>query len=123
MFRPLLLGLGAYAFVAVSYPDYTGQVYHVITLSVIVGGAVGLWFLGKILDLPAGAAKLGLELAFTVVVLGWTVYTMPQLSGKTPIEQWASGVKPNRAAAAKGLKRLGLDPDGLLSPVVKLFPR
>jgi hypothetical protein len=124
LIRPLLLAGLIYAAYAVAYPDYVGTVYPVATLAAIAGGAVGLWFLKKMLDLGEGAAKLGLEVLFLAAVALFVGWTMPQKSGKPPLTQWAEGARPTRPAARRGLERLGLDPNGALaSRVVALFPR
>lgn len=124
LIRPLLLAALIYGAYAVAYPDYTGTVYHVMTLALIAGGAVGLWFLKKILDLGEGFAKLLLELVFLGAVAVFIGYTMPQKSGKPPLTQWAQGARPTRATAQRGLARLGVDPRGALaSRLVDLFPK
>lgn len=122
--RPALLAALIYLGYAVAFPDYTGTSYHVVVLSMIAGGAVGLWFLKKILDFGEGTAKLILELAFLGGVAAFVGYTMPQKSGKPPLTQWAEGARPNRDSARRGLERLGADPNGsLASRVVALFPK
>lgn len=119
----LLAGL-VYLAIALSYPDWDGQVYHVVVLSVIGGGAVGVYFLHKILDLSEGFAKIAIEAAFVVGVGFFVAYTMPQKSGKPPLQQWAEGVRPTRDSARRGLDRLGVDPNGTVaSKVVALFPK
>lgn len=124
LIRSLLLGLGVYALVAVCFPDWTGQAYHVMVLSVIAGGSVAIWALDKVLDLGTGAAKVGIELAFLVAIALFLGYTMPQKSGKPPFQQWAEGARPNQLSARRGLKRLGLDPDGAVaSRLVTLLPK
>lgn len=122
--RMLLMGGLVYGGFAVSYPDWEGTVWPAMTLSLIAGGAVGVFLLFKVLDVTEGAAKIGLELGFVVVVALWVGYTMPQKSGKAPLTQWAEGVRPTRADAKRGFKRLGVDPDGTIpSKLVDLFPR
>ena len=124
LIRPLLLAALIYGAYAVAYPDYVGTVYHAMTLALIAGGAVGLWFLKKILDLGEGFAKLALELAFLAAVALFVGYTMPQKSGKPPLTQWAEGARPTQAAAARGLERLGVDPRGPVGwRIVALFPK
>lgn len=124
LIRSLVFGLLVYGAIAVSYPDWTGQVYHVMVLSTIAGGAVGVWFLNKILDLGSGAAKVGLELAFLAAIALFLGCTMPQKSGKAPFQQWAEGARPTRDAARRGFDRLGVDPNGpIASRVVALFPK
>jgi len=119
----LLAGL-AYFLIALCYPDWDGQVYHVMVLSLIGGGAVGLFFLFKVLDLTEGAAKIGIEAAFVIGTALFVAYTMPQKSGKPPIQQWAEGVKPTRDSARKGFDRLGVNPNGAIaSKIVDLFPK
>jgi hypothetical protein len=124
LIRPLLLAALIYGAYAVAFPDYTGTVYHAMTLALIAGGAVGLWFLKKILDLGEGVAKLLLELVFLAAVALFVGYTMPQKSGKSPLTQWADGAHPTQAAAARGLARLGVDPRGQVGwRIVALFPK
>ena len=124
LIRSFLLGLLVYGAVAVCYPDWTGEAYHVMVFSVIAGGAVAIWFLNKILDLGSGAAKIGLELAFLLGIALFLGYTMPQKSGKAPLEQWSEGVRPNRDGARKGFDRLGIDPNGrAASRIIGLFPK
>lgn len=122
--RMLAVGGLVYGGFAVSYPDWEGTVWPAMTLAFIAGGAVGVFFLHKIFDLTEGAAKVALELVFVLAVVLWVGYTMPQKSGKAPLEQWAEGVRPRQGDAKRGFKRLGLDPDGAVaSKVVGLFPR
>ncbi|MEQ1920530.1 MAG: hypothetical protein ABL955_15180 [Elusimicrobiota bacterium] len=124
LIRSLVLGLLVYGLIAVSYPDWTGQIYHVMVLSTIAGGAVALWFLDKILDLGSGAAKIGLEISFLVAIALFLGYTMPQKSGKAPLEQWSEGVRPSRDGARRGFDRLGINPNGAVaSRLINLFPK
>ncbi|HEX4048736.1 MAG TPA: hypothetical protein VH309_12915, partial [Elusimicrobiota bacterium] len=112
LIRPALLAALIYLGYAIAFPDYTGSAYHVVVLSLIAGGAVGLWLLKKLLDLGEGAAKFVLELAFLGAVAAFVGWTMPQKSGKAPLTQWAEGARPTRDSARRGLARLGADPDG-----------
>lgn len=122
--RMLAVGGLIYGGFAVSYPDWEGTVWPAMTLAFIAGGAVGVFFLFKMLDLTEGAAKIGLELTFVAAVVLWVGYTMPQKSGKAPLTQWAEGVRPRRDDAKRGFKRLGVDPDGTVpARIVELFPR
>lgn len=124
LIRTLALGLLVYGAMAVCYPEWTGQAYHVMAVSVIAGGAVGVWALHKVLDLGTGFAKIGVELGFLVAVALFLGYTMPQKSGKAPFQQWAEGARPTRDGARKGLDRLGLDPNGAAaSRLLDLFPK
>jgi hypothetical protein len=124
LIRPAALAALIYAAYAVAFPDYVGTSYHVVVLSVIAGGTVGLFLLKKILDLGEGAAKILLELAFLGAVAAFVGYTMPQKSGRAPLQQWAAGVRPTRDTARRGLSRLGADPDGFFGArVTALFPK
>jgi len=124
LIRSLILGLAVYGLIAVSYPDWTGEVYHVMTLAAVAGGAVAVWFLQKVLDLGSGAGKIGIELAFLAVVGLFVGYTMPQKSGKPPLQQWAEGARPTQDRARQGFDRLGVSPNGpVASRVIKLFPK
>lgn len=124
LIRSFVLGLLVYGAVCVCYPDWTGQAYHVMAISVIAGGAVGVWALHTILDMGEGVAKIGVELAFLVAIALFLGYTLPQKSGKAPLEQWAEGVRPNRTSARHGFERLGLNPNGsVTSRLIDLFPK
>jgi hypothetical protein len=124
LIRSLVLGLGVYALIAVAYPEWTGAAYHAMALSMIAGGAVGIWALDKVLDFGSGAAKIGIELAFLVAIALFAGYTMPQKSGKPPLQQFAEGVRPTRDTARQGLERLGVNPNGAAaSVIVRLFPK
>lgn len=124
LIRPALLAALIYLGYAVAFPDYTGGAYHAIVLSAVAGGAVGLWFLKKVLGLVEGAALVALELAFLAAVALFIGGTMPQKSGKTPLEQWAAGARPTQDSARRGLERLGVDASGpAASKVVALFPK
>ena len=124
LIRPAVLAALIYLCYAVAFPDYTGDAYHVVVLSVVAGGAVGLWLLKKILDLGEGTVKILLELAFLGAVAAFVGYTMPQKSGKPPLTQWAEGARPTRDSARRGIQRLGADPNGsVASKLVALFPK
>jgi len=124
LIRILLLTAAAYALTLIAFPEWGGhQVYHVASLSIIAGGAVGLWLMLKAMDLSFGLMKLGIELCFAGAVVLYLAYTMPQKSGFTPMEQWAQGHRPTQAEARQGLMRLGVDADSKPgSLVVGLFP-
>lgn len=124
LIRPALLAFLIYAGYAVAYPDYVGTTYHVMVLSTIMGGAVGLFLLKELLDLGEGAAKLALELIFLAAIAAFVGYTMPQKSGKAPLTQWAAGARPTQDGARKGLRRLGVNPDGYFAAkVASFFPK
>ncbi|MFI5362464.1 MAG: hypothetical protein ACHQ49_10880 [Elusimicrobiota bacterium] len=124
LIRPVLLAALIYLAYAVAFPDYTGTAYHIAVLSVVAGGAVGLWLLKKVLDLGEGTAKFLLEIVFLGGVAAFVGYTMPQKSGKPPLTQWAEGARPTRDSARRGLERLGADPNGLAaSRLLALFPK
>ncbi len=124
LIRCLVLGLLVYGAIAVAFPDWTGQAYHVMVLSAIAGGAVGVWAIHKILDLGEGAAKIGVEIAFLVGIALFVGYTMPQKSGKAPFEQWSAGVRPTRSSARQGFDHLGINPNGpVASRLIDLFPK
>ena len=124
LIRPALLAGLVYLAYAVLFPDYTGTAYHVVVLSVIAGGAVGLWILKKVLGLVEGTALIALEAVFVLAAALFVGYTMPQKSGKAPLEQWAEGARPNRDSARRGLERLGVNPNGpAAAAFVSLFPK
>jgi hypothetical protein len=124
LIRSLILGMGVYALIAIGYPEWTGAAYHAMVLSLIAGGAVGIWAIDKVLDFGSGAAKIAIELAFLVAIALFVGYTMPQKSGKPPLQQFAEGARPTRDTARRGLERLGVSPNGAVaSVVVRLFPK
>lgn len=124
LIRPALLAALIYLGYAVAFPDYTGTAYHVVVISIIAGGVVGLWVLKKILDFGEGTAKLIAEVVFLLAVALFVGYTMPQKSGKAPLEQWAQGARPTQDAARRGLERLGVDSRGPAAAwLIGLFPK
>lgn len=124
LIRPAFLAALVYACYIVAFPDYTGDVYHVMTCAVIAGGSVGLWCFNKVLDLGEGLLKIAAELVFLAAVALFIGYTLPQTSGRAPLAQWSAGARPTREQARRGLKRLGVDPHGTAaSGILRLFPR
>jgi hypothetical protein len=124
LIRPALLAGLIYLAYAVLFPDYTGSVYHVAVLSLIAGGTVALWFLKKIIGLVEGTALIAAEAVFLLAVALFVGYTMPQKSGKPPLEQWAEGARPNRDSARRGLEQLGFNPNGpAAAKFISLFPK
>lgn len=124
LIRSLFFGLLVYGLIALCYPDWSGQIYHVVVLSMIAGGSVVVWFLSRVLDFSSGAGKVGLELAFAAAIALFVGYTMPQKSRKPPIQQWMEGVRPTRDTARHGFDRMGVNPNGAVaSKVVDLFPK
>jgi hypothetical protein len=106
----------------IAYPEWGGRLYTVLVPLALAGGVVGLWFLLKILDL--GAKRFAVELGFLVLVFLLVGYTLPQKSGKAPLEQWSAGGRPGEPAARRGVARLGLSPDeGYGAWIVSFFPR
>lgn len=124
LIRALIFGFLAYGALVIGYPDWKGEIYHIVMISAIAGGAVAVWFLDKILDLGTGTAKVLLELSFPIGILLFAGYTMPQKSGKPPLTQFAQGVRPTRDTARRGFDRLGVNPNGpVASRVIRLFPK
>ena len=124
LIRSLILGLLVYGAIAVGWPEWTGEAYHVMVLSAIAGGAVGVWLLQRVLDMGEGVAKIGIEIVFLAGVALFVGYTMPQKSGKPPFEQWAAGARPTQTTARQGFDRLGVNPNGAIaSRIVNLFPK
>ncbi len=124
LIRPALLAVLIYLGYAIAFPDYTGNAYHAAALSAIAGGAVGLWFLKKLLGLVEGTAMVALELTFLAAVALFVGYTMPQKSGKAPLEQWAAGARPTQDSTRRGLERLGVDAKGpAAAKFISLFPK
>ncbi len=124
LIRPALIAGLIYLGYIVAFPDYVGTAYHVFVLSLIAGGAVGVYFLKKILDLGEGTVKILIEIAFIVLVAIFVGYTMPQKSNRAPLEQWAAGLRPTRSDARRGFSRIGIDPEGAIaSRAVDLFPK
>ncbi len=124
LIRTFVLGLLVYGAIAVCWPDWSGQAYHMLVISAIAGGAVGVWLLHKVLDLGEGVAKIGVEVGFLVALALFVGYTMPQKSGKPPFEQWAAGARPTQSSVRQGIDRLGVNPNGPVARrVVELFPK
>jgi hypothetical protein len=94
LIRPILLGTLIFAGYAAAFPDAVGKSYSAVAFSGIVGGAVALWILKKMLDLGEGAAKLLLEVLFLAGIAVFIGFTMPQKSGKAPMREWAERTHP-----------------------------
>ncbi len=124
LFRLLIYAAGIYALFLIAFPDWNGDVYHVASLAVMAGAAVGLFILTSAIQITSTAIKVGIELAFAAAVALWLAYTMPQKSGKTPWEQWAEGHRPNQSEARAGMSRLGANPSSPAAAfVIALFPK
>jgi hypothetical protein len=124
LIRLLIYAAGIYALFLIAFPEWNGEVYHVATLAIIGGAAVGLFILTSAIQITSTAMKIAIELAFAAGVAVWLAYTMPQKSGKTPWEQWAEGHRPNQSEARQGLSRLGADPQSPAAAfVIGLFPK
>ena len=113
-----------YGFYVVAFPQWTGLVYHVASLSILAGLAVGVFLLLKIIDISSALGKFVIEMCFAAGVLLYFGYTMPQKSGKPPIQQWVEGHRPTRSDARDGVQRLGVDPNSKPAEfVIDLFPK
>lgn len=124
LIRTLFLAGAVYLYYIMAFPGWTGQAYHVASLSIICGGAVALFFFLKMVEIGSFFVKLGAELAFVAAVALYLGYTMPQASGRPPIEQWLNGARPTQSGARQGLERLGVDPHGaVVDKLVGLFPK
>ncbi len=124
LFRLLFFTALVYGGFLVAFPQWDGVVYHVASLAVLGGAAVGVCIIVKVIDFTSTAAKLAFEAAFVLAAAGWFAYTMPTKSGATPWQQWAAGHRPNQTEARDGFTRLGVDPkSGPASLIVGLFPR
>lgn len=115
---------GIYSSLLVAFPQWEGQTYHVASLALIAGGAVGLIFFFKMVEIGSRLTRLAIELVFAAGVFLYFGYTMPQKSGKPPIQQWMEGYHPTQTHARDGLSRVGLDPNSKPSQwIVALFPK
>lgn len=115
---------GTYGFYILAFPQWTGQVYHVASLAILAGLAVGVFLLLKIIDISSALGKLAIELSFALGAVLYFGYTMPQKSGKPPIQQWVEGHRPTRSDARDGAQRLGLNPNSkAVEFVINLFPK
>ncbi|MBI3553259.1 MAG: hypothetical protein HY077_12260 [Elusimicrobia bacterium] len=124
LFRLLFYAAAVYGAFLVAFPQWDGMVYHVASLAIIAGAAVGMFIFLKVFDLSSRLAKIALELGFAAVVALWFAWTMPQKSGKTPWEQWAEGHRPNQLEARDGFARIGVNPSSPAAAfIVSLFPR
>lgn len=124
LLRTLILAAAVYLYYVMAFPDWTGQAYHVASLSIIAGAAVALYFFLKIIEISSFFIKLAAELAFALAVALYLGYTMPQASGHPPIEQWLNGHRPTQSGARQGLSKLGVDPHNAAAEyVVGLFPK
>lgn len=125
LIRTLLLAAGVYLYFVMAFPDFTGQAYHVASLSIIAGGAVALFFFLKMVEISSFMVKLAAEIAFVAAVALYLGYTMPQASGQAPISLWLQGQHhPTQSGARQGLTRIGVDSHGAVGEkLVALFPK
>lgn len=121
LIRPAVLAALIYFGYSATVPGGGGSSYRAFVLSLIAGGAVGLWVLKKILDLGEGTAKIVLEGLFLAGVAVFVGMTIPHRAGKTPLARWKENARPE---ARRALKRLGLDPDApAAAKLLTLFPK
>ncbi len=121
--RTLALGGMIYAFFLLGFPDWKGPLHHVLHTAVVCGGALGTSYFLHALRVSSLVVTVIYELGFGLALFLYFFYGFPQRSGKTPVELLASGHRPDRAAARKGLERLKIDensPAGRL--MAGLFP-
>ncbi|MHB2025766.1 MAG: hypothetical protein ACYCPQ_03870 [Elusimicrobiota bacterium] len=108
--RFLFYGALVYLYYLIAYPGWYDGHYALTCLSVIFCGAAGLFILFKLIDWSSALAKLSLEAIFIAAVALYIGYTLPQKSGRPPIEQWMNGHHPTQTDASEGLQRLGISP-------------
>lgn len=111
LIRLLLYALTVELFYLVGFPDWEANSYHAVMVSVLAGGAAGLWAAHRALIRGTLIGVVLFEFSFflgSVLYVGWS---MPQSSGKPPILLVIEGRRLNRGDAGKGLDRLGINPD------------
>jgi len=124
LFRLLLVVAGVYGFFLTACPKWSGDAYHVVSLSFMIGGAVALTFFLTLVEIGSQALRVTLELAFVVAAFLYLGWTLPQASGRPPIKEWMEGQIPRRSDAREGLQRLGIDTGSApAKAVIKFFPK
>lgn len=124
LLRMLAAAFGVYFLLRVAFPEAGGKLYHAVSIPVLVGAAVGVQLLIKIIEFNSKMACLGLELGFVLAASAYLGFSMPQTGRKPPFLQLLEGERPARSTARRGLDRLGLDPDAFpWKGVVRLFPK
>lgn len=124
LFRMLFFGLGAYLLIVLTFPDWRGSSYHVISIGMIVGGAAAVHVTLNMMKVASLVSILLFELAFVGLAVLYLAYTLPTDSGKPPVQQWAEGHKPTRDTARATIERVGIDPKwGPAKLLIKAFPK
>jgi hypothetical protein len=117
-------GLGIYVFYLIAYPDWKSSPYHLIALTLIFLAAIGVYVTFRVLRLGTAVGTFLFDIAFATSVLLGVGWTMPQRSGKVPVQLFVEGVRPNRERAEEGLERLQIDPTTRRARLfLKLFPK
>lgn len=117
-------GSAIYVFYILAFPGWTNSGYHFVTLAIIFAAAFGVTALLQVVKISSLIGTLMFEFCFALAILLYVGWTMPQASGKPPIQQWVEGHHPNQAMARQGAEKLGLDPKGKFSSyLIKFFPK
>ena len=123
-FRLALLGVAIYAFYILAFPGWKGSQYLMTTLGLILGAAFILHMALEMFKIGSLIGSIIFEFCFGLGLILYMGWTMPQKSGKTPIQLWAEGHRPTQAAASEGLERLHLNPQSRAGALILgFFPK
>lgn len=124
LIRLFAYGCGIYLFYLLAFPGWKGSSYHLTTLALIFAAAFALHAALGLLRIGSLIGTFLFEFSFALGLLLYMGWTMPQNSGKPPLQQWIEGRTPTQAHARNGIARIGLDPDSKPARfLIRLFPR
>jgi len=124
LLRMLAAAFGVYFLLRVAFPEAGGKLYHAVSIPVLVGAAVGVQVLIKVIEFNSKMACLALELGFVLGASAYLGFSMPQAGRKPPFLQLLEGERPVQSTARKGFERMGLDADDFpWKNVVRMFPK
>lgn len=124
LIRLLATSWAVYFFYLLAFPDWKGTSYHFTTAALIIAAAVALFTVLNAFRITSLIGTVIFEICFAVILILYIGWTMPQNSGRPPIQLWIEGHHPNRALAREGISRLRLNPDSKPAQlVIGLFPR
>lgn len=128
MFR--LIRLVAYVaalsfFYRVAFPNTgTTGIYDMVSMIILLGGAVGIFIMMKVIDMSSQGVALAVEAAFAAAVFVYLGLTLPQAKGLAPLQQMLKGEHPTQSTARDGFAKLGLDSNSQTARlVIGLFPK
>ncbi|MBI5209060.1 MAG: hypothetical protein HY927_03710 [Elusimicrobia bacterium] len=108
LIRIMLCSGAVYLFIRVGYPEPGNNVYQVLVILGILGGAGVLTVALRLLEFASAKLPALLEAAFIVAVIVVLGFTMPAKGGPA-LPQVLEGDLPTQSSVREGLAQLGVD--------------